>query len=478
MSEIILPPGVRQNLTALQHTADLMQTTQGRLATGKKVNNALDNPTNFFTAAALDARGGELSALLDQMSNGISTIQAANSGLTSITSIIETMQATVVQARQDSSWQGQSFSINTTAIGTSSLKTLQFSGGAVSGTQSINLNDTETLTGSGGFAAAGSTSGTTGTLTIKAADINGGNPVNVAVNSADTVATVIAAINTAVGIPNFATNNAGQIKLQDTGGNVITVSGTAAAAVGFGAGNTTSTATAGPVQTVDNLVFLINNNPNLAGFVKASNNSGQLLITNLSTNTLNITGVSNTAVDGSTGATTVGANTVRTNLVASFNQLRNQLDTIANDSSFNGNNLLTGDQLKLVFNETDTSSLTIQSTAPTGINNLVLGISSGTLAQFQDNPQLDTLLTTLHNALITVRNQASAFGSNLSIVQNRQDFTRQLINTLQSGSDALTLADSNTEGANMLALQTRQQLSTTALSLANQAAQAVLRLFQ
>jgi flagellin-like hook-associated protein FlgL len=118
MSEIILSPGVRQNLTALQNTASLMQTTQGRLATGKKVNNALDNPTNFFTAAALDARSGELSALLDQMSNGINTIQAANDGLTSITNIIQTMQATVTQARQDSSWQGQSFSVNAAAIGT------------------------------------------------------------------------------------------------------------------------------------------------------------------------------------------------------------------------------------------------------------------------------------------------------------------------------------------------------------------------
>ncbi len=477
MSDIILSPGVRQNLLALQNTASLMQTTQERLATGKKVNSALDNPTSYFTSAALDARSGELSALLDQMSNGINTIQAANNGLTSITNIVQQMQATVTQARQDSSWQGQSFSVKAAAIGTSSLQQLTFSGGAVNGSQSIYLNDTETLDAVGGF--GGGTAGTTGTLTIQANDINGGNPINVAVNANDDEATVIAAINNAVRNPNFAVDDGtGQIKLQDSGGNVITISGTAAGAVGFGVGNTTSTATAGPVQTVDALVALINSNPNLAGFVKASNNSGQLLITNLSTNPLTITGVSNTAIDGSTGTTSIGGNTVRTNLVNSFNQLRNQLDTIANDSSFNGNNLLTGDVLKLVFNETDTSSLTIQSTAPTGINNAVLGIGAGTLTQFQDNAQLDTLLNSLHNALITVQNQAAAFGSNLSIVQNRQNFTNQMINTLQGGSDSLTLADSNTEGANMLALQTRQQLSTTALSLANQANQAVLRLFQ
>src|SRR5262249_16355571 len=148
MSEIILPPGVRQNLTALQTTASLLQTTQGRIATGKKVNSALDNPTNFFTAAALDARSGELSALLDQMSNGINIIQAANDGITSITNIIQSMQATVTQAQQDSSWQGQSFTVNAAAIGTSALQKMTFSGGAVTGNQSIFLNDTETLDGS------------------------------------------------------------------------------------------------------------------------------------------------------------------------------------------------------------------------------------------------------------------------------------------------------------------------------------------
>ena len=121
MSNIVLSAGVRQNLLALQNAAELLSITQNRLATGKKVNNALDNPTNFFTASALNARGGELSALLDSMTNGINTIQAANNGLTSITSIIESMQANVTQARQDSSWQGTSFSINSAAIGTVAL---------------------------------------------------------------------------------------------------------------------------------------------------------------------------------------------------------------------------------------------------------------------------------------------------------------------------------------------------------------------
>ena len=77
-----------------------------------------------------------------------------------------------------------------------------------------------------------------------------------------------------------------------------------------------------------------------------------------------------------------------------------------------------------------------------------------------------------------MRTQSQGFGSNLSTVQIRQDFTKAMINTLHTGADNLTLADTNEEGANLLALQTRQQLSTTALSLASQADQAVLRLFQ
>src|SRR5262249_45043129 len=194
---VTLTAGVRANLLSLQQTATLVGQTQGRLATGKKVNSALDNPTNFFTASALTARSSELSALLDQMANGVNTIQAANNGLTSITNIIQSMQATVTQARQDSSWQSQSYTFNTSAVSNAGgLKTLTFSGGAVAGSVSVNLNDNETLTGAGGFTGAANaqgvaTSGTAGSFTIQAADINGGQAVTVNVNSTDTEADVI-----------------------------------------------------------------------------------------------------------------------------------------------------------------------------------------------------------------------------------------------------------------------------------------------
>jgi flagellin len=246
---------------------------------------------------------------------------------------------------------------------------------------------------------------------------------------------------------------------------------------GVGLTTLTSTATAGATETVDQIVSAINAKSGLTGNIKATNNAGQLQIQNLSTSGLTVTGTTGTVVDGGTGTGTIGGNTVRSNLVTQFNQLRDQLDKTAADSGFNGINLLAGDQLKLFFNETSTSTLTIQSTNTSGINSGALSIGSATNAEFQTNSQLDSRLQSLQTALTTVASQASAFGSNLSIVQNRQDFTNNMVNTLTTGADGLTLADGNLEGANMLALQTRQQLSITALSLASQANQAVLRLF-
>src|SRR5262245_13191724 len=102
MSDIVLSAGVRSNLLQLQQTSDLMTRTQTRLATGKRVNSALDNAINFFTAQGLDNRANDLSSLLDSMSNAINTIQAANNGITAITKLVQSAQSLVSQARQTS----------------------------------------------------------------------------------------------------------------------------------------------------------------------------------------------------------------------------------------------------------------------------------------------------------------------------------------------------------------------------------------
>jgi flagellin-like hook-associated protein FlgL len=173
------------------------------------------------------------------------------------------------------------------------------------------------------------------------------------------------------------------------------------------------------------------------------------------------------------GTTTGSVNTTRQSLGTQFDALRTQIDQLAADSGYNGVNLLNGDDLTVKFNETGTSS---QSISGVTFNATGLGIT-GAGNNFQTDVDVNSALTNLTSALSTLRSQAVSFGSSLSVVQTRQDFTKAMVNTLQTGADNLVLADTNLEGANMLALQTRQSLSTTALSLAAQASQSVLRLF-
>src|SRR3954471_6243153 len=101
-ADIVLSQGVRSNLLQLQKTSEIITSTQGRLATGKRVNTALDNPINYFTAAGLQNRAGDLGNLLDSMSTGLNTIQAANTGITAITKLGQSAQALASQAMQTS----------------------------------------------------------------------------------------------------------------------------------------------------------------------------------------------------------------------------------------------------------------------------------------------------------------------------------------------------------------------------------------
>ena len=277
MSDIVLSAGVRSNLLQLQQTSNLIDQTQIRLSTGKRVNSALDNAINFFTAQGLDNRANDLSGLLDSMSNAINTIQAANNGITAITKLVQSAQALTSQAK----------------------------------------------------------------------------------------------------------------------------------------------------QTTDS--------------------------------------------------------TTRDSLASQFDALLVQIGQLAGDAGFNGVNLLGGDDLTVNFNEDATSKTTISGVDYTNANATPLGIANSvnwSAANGVGNTNIDDAAADLTAALTTLRSESQTLGANLSTVQIRQDFTKATINTLQTGSSDLTLADSNEEGANLLALQTRQQLSTTALSLAAQADQNVLRLFQ
>jgi flagellin len=206
----------------------------------------------------------------------------------------------------------------------------------------------------------------------------------------------------------------------------------------------------------------------------ASGSSATSLTIGGSQAAINQLGLSNSAGTKSGAKSEGAANATRESLQKDFNDVLTQIDSLAKDASYNGINLLNGDDLKVSFNENGSSSLTIKGVQ---FDSNSLGMNQQTGTTFQDNDKIDSVISKIDTALTSLRTQASKFGSSLTTVQTRQDFTKNMINTLQTGADALVLADSNEEGANLLALQTRQQLSSTALSLSAQADQAVLRLF-
>jgi flagellin len=536
MSDISLSKAVRSNLLSLQGVADMMGRTQERLATGNKVNSALDNPTNWFTAQGLNNRAGDLSALLDSMANGIQTLEAADNGLMAMTKNLESMQSTLRQARQDKSFQTGSYTLTAADITTgvtndtqANDKVMSFTGGAFGTTTTQELG---LLKGASATATIGATAATFDLN--EAADgldfsiaVNGGTAVpvtvrgsagantitvdagatsftmNVANGTAVTRAELVQALNggfeavdlnVTVGLD--ASNNltfAGPPAEDYPDANIditagVIQNGAAGTALtlanfGFGAANPTETVVKSyTAKTVDELVAEVNLQTGpFAGKVRASNDNGKLRIENQSTQELTVGGVTGSgAVDGTTtGASSILGNSIRAGLATQFRELRDQLDKLADDASFNGINLLRGDKLTITFNEIGTSSIDIQTENGETINSFNLGVPTSLQAQDLDSDaSIDGLLTTMKGALDEVRSLASSFGSNLSIVENRQTFTKRMIDTLETGASNLTLADMNEEAANLLALQTRQQLSSNSLSLAAQADQSVLQLLR
>jgi flagellin len=618
MTDITLSKAVRSNLLSLQGTADLLAQTQERLATGKKVNSALDDPSAFFTAESLNSRAGDLTRILDSVSNTIQTIEAADTGIKGLTSLVETAQAKARQALQSpsaisanatasSSLTGltstdllvagdptstsgdtvanaitagtaqtaASFSVAAADIGAATddqILQITFNGttrdivfdvggdGDGTGstndplvvTDSVNTGDgitaddiLDAITNSGNplFAGVTVTANGDGDLVLTADDAFGGQNFTdggadvsgtatneqagdtftitneagdvtatftlVASADADTAqgrfssaAELVTSINnsTAGAFVTAEVDGDGNLVIDSDDGNTPTFGGAGdfsttlaqAAAAGPGLdGQVLNIASSNSTSTTVNITFgsadgQVNTLAELNTALEAVNataslsDAGVLTITsdNVAANqTLTFTGTAGANFAGSgTYAATQDATQVaaRDQLVADFNDLLNQIDILAQDSSYNGINLLDGDDLSVIFNEGGTSTLNIEGVS---FDSAGLGLSSISQADFLDPDSINAVLSTLDSATSTLRTQASTFGSNLSIVETRQNFTSELINVLETGAAELTLADTNEEGANLLALQTRQQLSTTALSLASQADQNVLRLF-
>jgi flagellin-like hook-associated protein FlgL len=410
MTGIVLSASVRQNLLSLQSTADLLATTQNRLATGNKVNSALDNPTNFFTAQSLNNRASDISNLLDSIGNGVQVLQAANTGITSLQKLVDTAKSLANQVLQAPAGYTSKASVTTNAP---------------TGTAPLNAPGTATdltLGGTNSLQTQALTFKTsTGTLSLTLSNAAGAGKVN----SIDALNTALT--NGGVGLT-ASFNAAGTITFTSTNdyaGQVITNSGTAPTAAG----------------TVDI--------------------SGGAAIT-----TLTVTAA----------VADAASQTIRANLVSQYNNVIQQITTTAQDSSFNGINLLNGDNLKLTFNETGKSTLNIQGVTFNAAGLGLASLTSGT--DFLDNASANRALTVLGAASTSLRTEASALGSNLSIVQIRQDFSKNLINVLQTGSSNLTLADTNEEAANSQALSTRQSIAVSALALANTSQQSVLQLLR
>ena len=165
-----------------------------------------------------------------------------------------------------------------------------------------------------------------------------------------------------------------------------------------------------------------------------------------------------------------------TALATQYDTIRGQVGDLAADSSYGGNNLLEGDNLSIEFNEDGSNTLSVSGTTIAADGGTVAGVTVSD-ATFTNSTTIEVDIGEIDDAIDALRVQAQSLASNLSTIQIRSDFTSNMINTLETGADTLTLADMNEEGANMLMLQTRQALGTTSLSLSSQAAQSVLRMF-
>ena len=417
MADISLTASMRTNLLSLQNTQSLMDTTQERLSTGLKVNSAIDNASSYYTAQSLNNRASDLSALLDSMGQGIQTIQAANEGIEAITEFVEQAKAIANSARD--------------AASKTDVKTLN--------AKFSDLTTPQTPKTSAATA-----------LTLEIKKVNGDKVE--ALGSSDehdkAVTEALAKLNAKLAAGELGGKDASAFKTASE-----------AAMKKF-----TGTVLEDVMEfsiSADGKVSLTAK----AGYQIAAKGAGEFA------------GQGDKAADtglaGDTATSTVNVNTDRQKYAEQFNEIMRQIDKLAKDSGYKGINLLQMNTLTVIFNEDRSSQIEVK-----GVDASSTGLKiSNPVDSWQTDEDINKSITEAENAISELRIMASDYGNYYSIVQNRQDFTKNLINVLTEGADNLTLADMNEESANMLALQTRQQLAINSLSLASQAAQGVLQLF-
>ena len=354
MADISLTASMRSNLLSLQQTQSLMDTTQERLSTGKKVNSAIDNPSSYYTAQSLTNRASDLSSLLDSMGQAVQTIQAANEGIEAITEFASQAKA-IANSANDTS--------DTTSV------------------ENYMKQFDEILKQIDGIAKDSG---------YKGVNLLGGKDQEL------------------------------KVVFNEDRSSSLTVKGDEADAKGLGM----NAATGKWIKTTQG---------NAAAFTKGAKIDDKAYVYGAdgkvyqATKEIAAQGTPNLAkaIDGTT--------------------TQHSFDALVADGSLVATEYTTTDGS---FNEVSI-----------------------------DKDAISKSITQVEDAVSKLRNMASVFGNNYSIVENREEFTENLINVLEEGADKLTLADMNEESANMLALQTRQQLAINSLSLASQAAQSVLSLF-
>lgn len=546
-NDVVLGAAMRSNLLSLQNTQRSIDNTQLRLATGKKVNSALDNPQSFFQAQSLNNRASDLTRLLDGIGQSIRTIEEADKGITALTTLVTQAQSVAEEA----------------------LSEIRASQGLATARGSKDLSDITDLQESGVI------TNTTNAFQVSFIDEDGNvGDADITIAAGDTVYDIVAAINGDTDVNEdikAKVNSAGQleitsltengfIRVRGAAANSLTAGGFAelgldtfvrteftgadAAATRLGA-----TAVAGNVirsaEAADNAntnvdgVYLASATLTQAGFAAADADDFTITLTidGSSDTTATLTGAStiqelvdeintsdlaekvtasyNTetgriefsfadgvsdvtlAIDDIAGGVTpafgfgsggtdvaidaadsvseafvlVGTSPDLTQYQKDYNKLRDQIDGIVEDANYRGVNLLQGDNLTTFFNEDRSNTLVSEGADFTALG---LGLEE---ADFTKDSGVQAAIDATRNALDQVRNFGSSIANDLAIIQTRRDFTEQTINTLKAGASDLTDADLNEEGANLLALQTAQQLGVTSLSLASQSQQSVLRLF-
>ena len=540
-SDVVLTAALRSNLLSLQNTQRLIDTTQLRLATGLEVNSALDNPQNFFAAQSLNNRANDLSRLLDGIGQSIRTIEEADTGVTALSNLINQAESVAIEAQSEiraaegfaraRGSEDLSGVTDLTAINgggtindadTFDLTIVEEDGTTSTLNITINTGDTvenivadiNSNAAANTVARASVTSG--GQLQIESLEENavlrlsstGANALSAGGFAALGLDTVVGAEDDGAGaIQQGGTAIAGTILSSGQSaapqvGGVYEASADLVAAGYLAAagddiniqltidGTTTDVGQVTGADTIQDVVDRINN-AGVADVTASFNvdtgrielefdsNVGQVELqfndNAASTTSFGFgTGEADLALGGNNASeqfTFVGTSVDLDQFESDFNNIRDQIDQLVEDANYRGVNLLAGDDLETFFNEDRDNTLL---TEGVDFTSLGLGIDEG---DFTNAADIQLSIDDVRAALSSVRAFGQSIANDLSIIQTRRDFTESTINTLQAGADDLTVADQNEEGANLLALQTRQQLGVTSLSLAAQSQQSVLALF-